>query len=392
MVAIIATGGAVVILSPYRNEIVFGVMGCLVLSYGFFFCYRKKNLTLNSAEKCLLVFILIGLLHVILSQLEISQRLWDLDLYFDKSYLLRQAVYLFVLPAILLFQDDFYTRGKDYLIHHYGELLFWVLLIYEYFHAGKEIQVSAQLLLGWLALRVKSPQPWRNWARYIAVLFAPLPFDGSSTVLVFRFLFALILIIPVGRSRLLQKWVAIGLLVVLIAVSFVAPLVLSDTSFISDYNTKWRINYWIDEMNNLGHTYGLGVGYGTSYPSKTFASDPDLARYNFFGYDRFFTVACHNSFVAVAMRTGIFGIAAFMMFIFLMLREMLKYRILASKAAFFALLGAVVCIAFNVGLESPNYMFSFIFCLGECNQEVWRIRRESRLAGKITESVGGEQP
>ena len=147
------------------------------------------------------------------------------------------------------------------------------------------------------------------------------------------------------------------------------------------------MNYWIDELQNLQNTFGFGVGYGTSYPSKSFAAIPGY----FYAYNpegmvnNAFVRACHNSFVAVAMRTGIIGVTALLLFVVLMLWEMLRYQALPSRAAFFALLGAVICIAFNVGLESPNYLFSFVFCLGECNQEVWRIRRESRRPAVSTE-------
>ena len=187
--------------------------------------------------------------------------------------------------------------------------------------------------------------------------------------------------VPLCWKRQAIKWASFVLLAVVILVSFAAPILITDTSWISDVNTLWRMNYWIDELQNLRNTYGLGVGYGTSYPSVAFAET--------FGYfyatsragiiNNTFVRACHNSFVAVAMRTGILGVTALLLFIVLMLWEMLRYKVLPTKAAFFALFGAVVCIAFNVGLESPNYLFSFVFCFGECNQEVHRVRKESRV-------------
>lgn len=378
---IIATGGALVIQTSYRDAVVYGVIGCLCLSYFFFFCIRKKDLPLNSAEKCLLCFVAIGLLYVLLSFFGVNQQFQNLDLYFDKGFIPRQAVYFLFFPAIILFQDDFYTKGKDYLLSHYGEFLFWALFLYEFFTNVKTVQLVTNFLLGWLALRIKSPQVWRRWLMYAAVLLAPMPRDGTSTMLVLRMIFLATVLIPRVSNRILLRWMTIGVLLVIIVVSIVAPMVLSDTSFISDFNTRWRLDYWQDEMNNLEKTYGLGVGYGTSYPSKTFGKTNLKLK-----AEEMFVVACHNSFVAVAMRTGVFGIGALLLFLFLMLWEMTKYSILAHKSAFFALMGAAVVIAFNVGLESPSYLFCFIFCLGECNQEVWRIRRESR---RLAASTGG---
>ena len=382
MLGIIATGGALVIGSPYRNAIVYGTMACLSLSYFYFFCVRKRNLSLNTAEKALICFITIGIMHILLSLADANHIFGALDVYYDKSFVLRQAVYLFMLPAIILFRDELYTRKKEYLITHYGELVFWALYIFHFFYVGKAITVSAQLLLCWLALRIKSPQSWRNWLRFAAVLLTPFSKDGVSTMLIFRILFAAIYLAPLHWKRTALKGMAVGLLITILLVSFLVPMLITDTSFISDRNTRWRLNYWTDALNSLGNTYGLGTGYGTSYASKGFtAVTKDFyATDDYSKTERTFVLACHNSFVSVAMRTGLPGIVAFLLFIILMLWEMLKYRTLPSKAAFFALFGAVVCIAFNVGLESPNYLFSFVFCLGECNQEVARVRRESRLS------------
>jgi hypothetical protein len=125
---------------------------------------------LNSAEKALLLFTIIGLLHVILSYLEVNREFPKLDLYFDKSFIPRQASYYLVLPAIFLFQDKYYTRAKEYLISHYGEILFWCLYAFELYYMGKVMAVSANLLLGWLALKIKSTKWWRNWVRYAAYI------------------------------------------------------------------------------------------------------------------------------------------------------------------------------------------------------------------------------
>lgn len=386
MAGILATGGALVIMTSYRNAVVYGVIACLCLSYFFFFCIRKKDLSLNSAEKGLLCFVGIGLLQVLLSYLGVNQLFKNQDLYFDKGFIPRQAVYFLVLPVIILFQDEFYTKGKDYILSHYGEFLFWGLFLYEFFFYGKAVTISANLLMGWLALRIRPPQAWRRWLMYAAVLLAPMPQDGTLTMLILRLIFLAMILVPSYSNRVVLRWMAIGTFLTIIVASLIAPMLLSDTSFIPDYNARWRMNYWIDEINNLGKTYGLGVGYGTSYPSKAFAETTFFyATEMYTRIERMFVLACHNSYVAVAMRTGIFGIAAFLMFLILMLWEMTKYGIPAHKSAFFALLGAAVVIAFNVGLESPGYLFCFTFCLGECNQEVWRIRRESRRLAEVPE-------
>ena len=186
IIGIVITGGGLVNSSPYRDMIVFGVMGCLFISYAFFFFVRKQNLLLNGAEKGLICFLVIGLLYVLLSYFGVFQGFSRLDLYFDKSFIPRQAVYMFILPAVILFQDDFYTKGKDYILSHYGTVLFWCLFFAGFLFEDKTIFVSTQLILCWLALKTQSSQWWRNWARYAVVMIAPLPTDGSSTVLILR--------------------------------------------------------------------------------------------------------------------------------------------------------------------------------------------------------------
>ena len=390
VIGIVITGGSLVNESPLRDVFVYGTMGCLCISYFYFFCVRNRYLVLNSAEKSLFFFLFFALLHVLLSYLGVHQKFSDLKVYFDKSFIPRQAFYLLLLPAIILFQDGFYTKGKEYIIKHYGEIFFWCLFLISFLSLNNSLYVTTQLILCWLALRIKSPQRWRNWLRYAALIFAPLPKDGTFSLLILRFLFALFAVIPSGCKRVTLKWMTIALLIVIIAVSFIAPILITNTSFIPDRNTRWRMNYWIDEMKNLGNTYGLGVGYGTSYPSIDFAAVTKdfYAKGQYSKVQRTFVLASHNSFVSVAMRTGVFGVGAFLLFIILLLWEMLKYRFLPSSAAFFALFGAITCIAFNVGLESPNYLFSFIFCIGECNQEIHRIRKMSRVSESVVQDHG----
>lgn len=49
-------------------------------------------------------------------------RIFQADLAYDDSFIPRQAVYLFVLPAVLLFREDFYMKGMERFLRKFGEI------------------------------------------------------------------------------------------------------------------------------------------------------------------------------------------------------------------------------------------------------------------------------
>lgn len=368
------------------------VLAALFVSYAYTVISKKGRFSMGAAEICLLLFELLGAVHIILSYAGVN-RLFDADVYYEASYIPRQAVYLFVLPAALLFREKMYVRGKDWLLKRYGELLFWVLYIGEIlFFQGVLLTVVAVLLLGWLAFRVEPGQRWRKWLMFAAVLLTPTHKDGGSTILVLRAIFLALCIIRGKWYRKVLHVMAIGVLAVLIACFFLPFAV--DNSGVKDKHTAWRLRMWGNSVTTLQKTDYLGIGFGTSYPTITFAQESRdrgetelRATEKYTGYERAFVTATHNSFISVAQRMGIAGIFLLLLFLGMLYRNLVRHRELPSKASCFGLFAGIASIMFNVGLESPGYLFAFVFLIGECVQEGKKLAERSAKTG-ITGSMG----
>ena len=392
VMVMLISGGGLSQKKLFGIAITYLVLAALFVSYAYTVISKKGRFSLGAAEICFLLFELLGILHVLLSYAGVN-RLFDADVYYEYSYIPRQAVYLFVLPAAFLFREKMYVRGKEWLLKHYGEFLFWALYIGELvFFREFMLVVVAQLLLGWLAFRAEPGQRWRKWLMYAAVLLTPLPKDGGSTILVLRIIFLALCVIRGKWYRTVLHVMAIGVLAVLIACFFLPFAV--DNSGVKDKHTAWRLRMWGNSVTTLQKTDFLGIGFGTSYPTITFAQESRdkgetelRATEKYTGYERAFVTATHNSFISVAQRMGIAGLFLLLLFLGMLYRNLVRHGEPPSKASCFGLFAGVVSIMFNVGLESPGYLFAFVFLIGECVQEGKKLAERSAETG-ITGGMG----
>lgn len=388
--ALIATCGHAINENLFGVPVFYYVLGTLLISYLYILITKGKELSIDAAGKCLILFEVWGLLYVGLSPVGMNKS-FNLDLYFDPSYIPRHAVYFFVLPAMLLFREDIYVKGKDWFLNHYGEAFFWILLAGHMIYCQQLLlTVHAQALLCWLSFRVETKSAWRRWARITALVLLPMSDGGESTMLILRALFLLVCIVRKPQWRVMVKIIAFGLAIIIIA-CLTLPLVM-DSTIIPDYNTAWRLRIWKEELSILAKTFFCGVGYGTSYVTDTYISESfERMEWQFAANsehaqrERAFVTGPHNSFVSVAMRTGIVGIILFILFLVLLFFSLIKYPVLPSKAACFGLFAAVIIILFNVGLENPGYLCTFVFLVGSCMQEAKRLKKVSSMASVYDE-------
>ena len=374
MIAIVITGGGFAGSTYYGMPIFYLILMTLLASYGYYFVQKRETLSMGPAEKCLIVFEGWGLLYVLFSFTGVNQ-IFQTDLVYDSSFIPRQAVYLFVLPAAILLREDTWMRGVKRFLKKYGELVFWVLYFAQmlFFHQVI-VTVTSVAFLGWLSLQLDTHQRWRRWIRILALMVTPMFIDGQSTILILRMVFLAVCIVPKKWLRIALCVMAAGVFLV-VAVCFIMPVTIGDNVF-SDENMSWRMRIWKEEETNLADTYFLGTGYGTSYPSKTYLSGVrDRREYQYMegdgytAYERPFVTAPHNSFISLTMRTGFIGLLLFLLYLFQLFWNIVKYKTPPSRAACFALFAGIVIILFNVGLESPVYLVTFVFFTGICARE-----------------------
>ena len=392
MIPVLMTGTGIMNGTILGVPTVYLLLGTLTVSFGCILAVKVHAVSLTRTEGLLIAFAAWGLLYVLLSYVGVGQLLFGTDQYYDSSFIPRQAVYLFVLLVPLLFREDFFTKGLDWMIRHYGEVLFWTLYLLQIWRFNSfQLNIAAQIILGWLSFKIETNQRWRRWLRIAALLLTPFPKDGQSTVLILRLVFLAVCVLPKKQSRIGLRIVAIGVLVIL-AVCFIAPFAVNDAE-VDDFNTAWRLRMWKEELTILKSTCFLGAGYGTSYPSRTFAKESILrgeaqfkAAQGYTEVERAFVTAPHNSYISVAMRTGIVGLGLFLAFLISLFVKLTNGIRLPSKAACYALFAGAMLISFNVGLESPGYLVTFTFCIGCCILEM-RKRREDFRAEEAMKKI-----
>ena len=115
--AIIVTSGSYVVESIHGITITYLLLGLLLVSYGYYITQKREALSMGSAERCLLLLEAWGLLYVLLSFTKVNQMM-QADLTYDLSFLPRQAVYFFVLPAAILFRRSYALFQVQYTADH----------------------------------------------------------------------------------------------------------------------------------------------------------------------------------------------------------------------------------------------------------------------------------
>ena len=382
--AIIITSGSYVTGNFFGITIVYWILGLLLVSYGYYLFKRQDALSMGSAEKSLLIFTGWGLFYVLLSLTKVNQ-LMQADLAYDLSFLPRQAVYFFVLPAAILFREERYMKWPERFVKKYGEILFWVLFAgHMLYFKSNTLLVIPQLLLCWLSLKLDTYHRGFRWIRIAALMLAPLPDYGELSILIMRGIFFVICVIPRRLTRIMMRLMAVGMLVVIVT-CLILPQVIGPGDA-PDGNSAWRLIIWKEEETILANTNYLGAGYGTSYPSKTYLQGVNereewqyMAQNGYTQYERMFVTAPHNSFISLTMRTGIIGLLLFLVYLGLLFWNLVRHKGLPPKSACFALFAGVVLILFNVGLESPGYLLAFVFCLGMCSWEGKKLEGQDRI-------------
>ena len=171
--------------------------------------------------------------------------------------------------------------------------------------------------------------------------------------------------------------------------SFVLPQIngVIDWAWQVDVNTGWRLEYWEDEATAIVDTYGMGIGFGTTYASYEFSEPQSEMIYNtengFYGprpfsqndeytkEERPFVTASHNSFVSVAFRQGILGLVLLVGSLVVVWKKIFYYEGFESGSIIFAFCGSILLISTNVGLESPMYLLPTLGALCLVVSRVW---------------------
>ena len=360
-------GGSFVHYSVFGISVTYIVVFLLCCRY-LVYIIRNRTLFLSKQTKYLLYFVLFGLVIVLLSFLGVNQLFVSDELFISKSFIIRQAFYIVMIPSILLFKPN----GYNYL---YGKSNFLFFLIYIYHIILCKTFTTSIIdvfLLGWLTL-LDNANTNKSiiFLKVLLLIFTPYELSGEITNILVRILF-IIVFFSKNISKLAKRLTYLQM--IYISFCFIFPLVLPSIGLL-DANSAWRFSYWRDELIQFMKTLGIGVGFGTSYATLGFVGDwgtieggPFGATSEYTVLDQLFVTGPHNSYISVLFRLGVIGITLLLKYIFLSCK---LYNISnVKKSTVFVINSALIILGANVGLESPKYLFLFIFAFGLLNSEL----------------------
>lgn len=370
-------GGPFVKSSIAGIQIFYLVLLFLVVAYIKYLYSHWGVIQLTKINKAIIGFELYALIMIAMSFAGTNKLFASDDLFFAKAYIPRQAYYVFVIPAILLMEDrDNIDYFKNFLSKNYN-IIFWIIYIGSMIYSKRfAISVPTELILAGLLLwgndirRTKS-----GFLQTLLILFSPIAVGGEMTNMLIRMIYAFLYFYKNKRNAIKIFGLAFK---TMIAGIFILPIMSGLFTNIFDANSWWRLLYWKDELAQLVQSYGLGVGYGTSYATENFVgnlgsvvSGPFAATAEYSTLDKLFITGPHNSYVSIAFRLGIVGIVLFLVMIFDLIEKISEKSNDISRCAIFMLFSSIVLIGVNVGLESPYYLIMFVFSFGFCASEVY---------------------
>lgn len=385
IIGIAITGGGIVKFTILGINYTYITFAALLLSYLNYFRIHRGKIALNKLNKTLIRFEVYALIVVILSFLGINKVFGLNDLFYSKSYIIRQAYYLFVIPVIILMGDNRYTDIWKKDIEKNAEFLIWIIYIGHIIYFKKfSLQVPAVFMMCYFALIInKGTHTYKSLLYTTIILFTPIGEGGELTNLIIRGIYICYYLFQ-NRSKQITKYMKY-MFICLISCSILVPLSLDMFSELFDANSLWRARYWLDELKTLSSTYFLGVGYGTTYATKSFVGYSTYIEYGPFAansiyttMEQMFVTGSHNSYITILYRLGPIGLYFLLNIIYRIVVNIQSCSYRDNIHCAYILFSAIFLIGVNVGLESPYYMFLFVFALGINNNYLCNMYLEKQ--------------
>ncbi len=333
-------------------------------TYLFMHFYNKKRgekyLPSRSSDRFFWMFFCVGAISVVASYMGFYKAIASNDVMFDPSFIPRQAYYLFFIPLVILAGRHVQTPAiLDWIQKNYRPLFCLIYLAYIAVNRTPAIDVPCFFCLSMLLLMGRERNRVVDIAMLLLIELSPIDIGGEMTQALCR-ITCLFLFFAEESSKFLRPMVCFSIFVVLVC--YILPFISLEWIGL-DANTSWRLQYWGDELRQLLKTFGVGVGFGTSYATQSFigeaVSGPFAATAEYSAMERLYVVGCHNSFVSLSFRLGVIGAVLLLTFIMSCSRRILP----RSRANYltYSIVSSIAVVCFNVGFESPMYFFLFAF-------------------------------
>lgn len=343
----------------------------------------RHDVRIERKDRKLAYFMLWGGLCVALSYLGFFDFVVEGRLLVDHSFVARQAYFLFFLPlAIVVPLRWKSSRISEFIRDYASSVGILVYGSYALLNGTLALKVQITFLLAGLVL-LSRKKGIVSYLLAAVVVLSPIGVGGELTQVLVRVIFLLYLLFE--REQVVVSRIMVLSIGASIASSLLAGFIYNLFSLSVDSNSLWRLAYWADEMATLSASYGGGVGFGTSYASLDFlgpavyggVGGPFGGEEGFTFLEKIFITGSHSSFVSISFRMGVVGIILFLSYLMDSYTSSLSRRIVVPAIPF-VFFSSMVIVAFNVGVESPSYLFIFIAGIAAPSMGVVRDDREKR--------------
>lgn len=334
---------------------------------------KNKRIRINSLEKKVLKMFLWIILCMFLSFLGFYQKFNLNGILFDKSFILRQSFFFVFIPVGMSMYFSF-LYDKDYIEKIVCDYAFFILFLFIILVNIKLCNnMTSYFILLFLSFNfIKNKKSkFLKFFAFIVSVFYILNIFSKSTA----FLMLLVFIVMLLDKKIVNKIYNYRFILCLFLLILSILIISNYNDFLSflqsiDMNYWWRFNYWINEFLVLKDTFFLGVGYGVTYASLSIFSvlnggfiDPETGMF-VNNAKVLFTTAQHNSIMNIFYRTGFIGLLLFFRYTFDLLFKSKSYIFSQfDKSLYMLFINANIIILFNVGLESPQYLFLYYFSM-----------------------------
>lgn len=375
---------ALILLSIFGNSFLkfkLIIPSFFLITY-FLFCtlhvllyFLQKKISITKNEQKLIKFIFFMIISILLSLLGFY-KFFDLNgIYFDSKYILKQVMFLDLLPIGLSVYICFINQSKmiEELLKKYSQKFFILFCILSIVGLCKNtVSYYTLLLLSFIELNKENRRLFYKLIIFLITAIYIKNIFSESTAFLMLLIYMIVLIFNKNFFDFLYKKrkIIYVLIVILLLIAVVNKDLIISYLQIKDPNYWWRFSYWMTELETLKDTYFLGVGFGSTYASTSIFEvlsggfiDPETGVF-VNSVKVLFTTAQHNSYMNILYRTGLIGIILFVRLVFSLIFKYKKYlRTNYDKMLYLAFLNANIIITFNVGLESPQFLIPFYFSL-----------------------------
>lgn len=359
----------------------------------------KESKELYSSIKFFSAF---SLLYLFLSYFHFFTGIFNVDVDYNISYVLRQGYLVFTIPIIFTIVNSIVQRPNYWVpkITNRRKLIFiWGILVVAKSIIGVDLTPYRSLIFA-LGSMIFILAPKKKISLVI-IIYSSLClinlFNSSSSFLAWIIAFVIFLlwdiIIAISQKNIsLKIWISfiIVLLVFLFATDFVVSI------FANDANSVWRWQYWMNEIKVVINTWGVGIGYGTAYASNSIYEEINNASVFVSQTSSegsgLFVITQHSSFINFFYRLGVAGfVLAVQMWIVkpmkLFTSSIKSENDINNTLVKWGVINFMfnsIIILLNPGLESPRFALGYIitfslmvaFCILSSQQKYKKLEQE----------------